>query len=212
MLEAVRDKRARRQVVRLANIPREDDFIAELGLDAQSREELGTLVARLRRSSSLDELCDAPFRPKRRLRRQLDPSRFSDGSFPLFYSSLDAATVESEIRHWLPRRIGTPQEPRPVHYQRFSCTFEGTEKDLRPKLAEWPDLVHDSDYSFCNQLGAEAVRLGIDGLVTPSARRSGGVNLPVFKRQAISNPKIEAAAAFTYHPDTGTVTVENQPV
>lgn len=209
MLETVRDKRGRRQVVRLANIPAADDFAAELGLDAQGREELESVVAKRRRSGSLDELCDAPFRSKRRLRK---PTRFSDGSFPVFYSSLDAATAESEVRHWLPHYIGTPQEPRTAYYQRFSCTFEGTEKDLRSKLAEWPNLVHDSDYGFCNQLGAETIRLGIDGLVTPSARHSGGTNLPVFKRQAISDPKLEAAVALTYHPDTDTVTVVSQSV
>ena len=208
MLEEVHDQQGRRQVVRLANIPVEDDFVAELGLDAQSRAELGRLLAGLGRSGSLDELCDAPFRPRRRLRK---PSRFSDGSFPVFYSSLNAATAEAEVRHWLPRYIGKPNKPRTAYYQRFTCTVEGIEKDARPRLAHWPNLVHDSDYGFCNQLGAQAVHLDIDGLVTPSARHSGGANLPVFKRQAISNPKLDDAVAVTYHPDTDTVTVVSLP-
>lgn len=208
MLKSIVAQQGRRQVVRMANIPSDDDFLAELDLDAQGNEELGRLVGRSRPSDNLEELCDAPFRLKRRLRR---PTRFSDGSFPVFYSSLDGATAEAEVQHWLPRYIGEPEELRTVYYQRFVCTFDGSEKDLRPELGRWPDLVNDSDYSFCNQLGAEAVRKGIDGLVTPSARRHDGSNLPVFKRPAISNPKLEGAVAMTYHPVSGTVTVVSQP-
>ena len=209
MLDSVVGQHGRRQAVRLVNVPVDEDFATKLGLDAQSWEELERFVGRRWPSENLAELCDAPFRPRRRSRK---PTRFSDGSFPVFYSSLDGATAEAEVRHWLPSYIGKPQKSRTAYYQRLVCTFEGSERDLRPQVAHWPDLVHDSDYRFCNQLGAEAVRLGIDGLVTPSARRVGGVNLPVFKRQAISNPKLEDAVAMTYHPDTGAVTVENQPI
>ena len=80
------------------------------------------------------------------------------------------------------------------------------EKDLRPKVTEWPDLIHQSDYTFCNQLGAEARQLGIDGLLAPSARYNGA-NLPVFKRQAISNPVLGDVVSMTFHPDTGKVTI-----
>ena len=91
-----------------------------------------------------------------------------------------------------------------MYYQTFNCTFAGIEKDLRPKLQEWPALVHD-DYSFCNQLGAEARRLEIDGLVTQSARHDGA-NQPIFRRRAVSDPELEGMVAMTYHPDTGKVT------
>ena len=71
-------------------------------------------------------------------------------------------------------------------------------------------MVADSDYTFCNLLGAEAKSLEIDGLVTPSARNKG-TNLPVFKRGSISDPSVEAIVALTYDPDTGDVAVDTQP-
>ena len=80
--------------------------------------------------------------------------------------SLDSATAEAEIRYWLPHYSGRPRRARTLYYQGFSCIFDGTEKDLRPKIVDWPDLVHNNDHSFCNRLGAEAKRLEIDGLVT----------------------------------------------
>jgi len=180
--------------------------MAELRLDPQSINELRELLAASDQGTKFDELLDGPFRLKRRLRRR---TRFSDGSFPVFYSSLDSATAETEVRYWLPRYVGKPQHPRTAYYRRFSCTFDGIEKDLRAKVSDWPDLIHDNDYSFCNQLGAEARRLEVDGLVTLSARRQG-TNLPVFTRQAVSDPELEGGVAMTYHPDTGRVTVASQ--
>ena len=180
--------------------------MAELQLDPQSSNELRELLAASDQGTELDELLDGPFRPKRRLRHR---TRFSDGSFPVFYSSLDSATAEAEMRYWFPRYSGRPQHPRTAYYRRFSCTFDGIEKDLRTKISEWPDLVHDNDYSFCNQLGAEARRLEVDGLVTLSARHEGA-NLPVFARQAVSDPELEGGVAMTYYPDPGRVTAVSQ--
>ena len=52
---------------------------------------------------------------------------------------------------------------------------------------------------------------GIDGLVTPSARHVG-TNLPVFTRESISNPNVEAIVALTYNPDSGEVAFRSQPM
>ena len=79
-------------------------------------------------------------------------------------------------------------------------------------LADWPDLTHDSEYGFCNGLGAEAVATGLDGLLTPSARRPNGTNLPVFKRPAVSNPLVHALVSMTLEPSSGEVTVSEREV
>ena len=52
-----------------------------------------------------------------------------------------------------------------AYYQRIHFSFEGLEKDLRPKARDWPDLVNDNGYSFCNRLGFEAKEQGIDWLL-----------------------------------------------
>ena len=207
LLEQVPNKSARLELYRFAVIPRNDDLLNASGLDEQGVIELKEILA----ASSgpyLDQLCDAPFRAKKALPRR---TRFSDGSYPVFYSSLDPQTAEAELEYLFPKIIGQPEARRTAYYQRFSCTFEGAEKDLRPKLSDWPDLVHQSDYTFCNRLGAEAVKLGLDGLVTPSARKKAGVNTPVFKRHAISNPEERGEFAVTLDPITGQVTMKQTP-
>ncbi len=73
------------------------EFLQALGFD---RERITEVTDLLSATDSPEELCDAPFRPKLRLQRNAFPERFSDGSFAVFYSSLDPKTAEAEVRHW----------------------------------------------------------------------------------------------------------------
>ena len=201
LLDEIPTVRNHRRIYRLATLPWNDQFLAELELDASSEQELRALLVAAGYETSPEELCDAPFRPKRRLKRK---TRYSDGSYLVFYSALDPTTAEAEVAHWFRKDFGgRPQGQRSAYYQCFTCLFEGEEKDLRGKQSEWPDLVHDSDYTFCNRIGAEAVRLELDGLVVPSARRESGSNLPVFKRSAIRDPEAQSLVKITLDPQTG---------
>lgn len=206
MLSEIPGERTTRTVFRLARASASDSqFLDELGLDAQARDELlGLLSERLSLRTS-EELLDGPFRSRARLRHS---TRFSDGSFPVFYSALEPETAKAEVAHWFRRDyVGTPRRIRKAYYQRFRCVFEGLEKDLRPKADDWPDLVHPTDYSFCNQLGMEAREEGVDGLIVPSARHAGD-NLPIFIRRAVSQPKLEDLVTMTYDPNTDEVSIE----
>lgn len=162
MLDNIPDARNRRTVFRLSRVSVDDDqFLAELNLDTETRKELLDLLSGRVHLNPPDELLDGPFRLSAKLRRR---TRFSDGSFPVFYSALAAETENAEMAHWFRKGYaGEPSGKRTAYYQGFRCTFEGLEKDLRAKAQGWPDLVHDSDYSFCNRLGAEARERGVDG-------------------------------------------------
>ena len=197
MLEGIPARHHRRTVYRFARLPA-DEFLNSLGVGARGERELRELLQEVGyMPPSPGELCDAPFRRKARLTWV---TRFSDGSYPVFYAALEPETPEAEVTHWFRTFAGTPRGPRTAYYERFSCTFDGMVKDLRPKTAEWPALT-DEDYAFCNRLGAEAIRASLDGLVTPSARRRGGTNLPVFKRRAISDPESQGVTQITYDPE-----------
>lgn len=206
MLREVETSRGRRRVFRLAVADEDKDLLAELGFDASGVREILAMLAAAGLASSPEELCDAPFKAKRVYRRR---TRFSDGSFPVFYSSLSADTAEAELCYWLPRYLGRPNGRRTAYYQRSSCSFVGTEKDLRRKSADWPELVAD-DYTFCNRLGADARRQQLDGLVTPSARHSGA-NQPVFQRRALSDPQPEGLVALTHDPTADEIVAHRSP-
>ena len=203
MLDSVPSERNRRIVFRLVRVSVNDDqFLDELNLTARAREELVSLLPEAVFQDPVEELLDAPFRPTTRLRRK---TRFSDGSYPVFYSALAAETAKAEIAYWFRTQYaGKPQRSRSAYYQGFCCIFEGLEKDLRSMVLDCPDLVHHSDYSFCNRLGVEARDRGIDGLVVPSARHDGA-NMPIFQRRAVRDPELGAIVELTYKPDTGVV-------
>ncbi len=207
MLDEIPGERSQRIVFRLSRASANDDhFLADLDLDAEARNELLNFLSGRIPQDPTSELIDGPFRPKARLRNR---TRFSDGSFPVFYSALAAETAEAEMAYWFRKEyVGKPQSSRTAYYQGFHCTFEGLEKDLRSKAQDWPNLVHDSDYSFCNRLGAEAREQRVDGLVVPSARHEGA-NMPIFARQAVSGPELEGTVAMTYSPDTGEVSINH---
>lgn len=79
--------------------------------------------------------------------------------------------------------------------------------DLRLNQDRWPALVDSDDYEFCNKLGAEAVGLGLDAFLTPSARLPSGTNVPVFAREALSNACRLDMVSLTFDPTAKTVTV-----
>ena len=187
MLESIYREYLQIELHRVTTSYREDEeFMEELGLDRQAQGELMNLLESKNAKDSLEALLDEPFRRKPRLDKTgFGVSRFSDGSFHVFYCSTEADTAMAEARHHRSRFIGD----LPTRYMRFACDFEGFTKDLRPKKAEWPPLTYDSDYGFCNELGKEAVHERLDGLLAPSVRRVGGTTVPVFARSAISNPR-----------------------
>ena len=187
MLESIPVESLQTAVYRLTSYLGDEEFIHKLGLDRESQYELMDLLESQNVSDSVEALLDGPFKPKTRLEKTgYGISRFSDGSFPVFYCATEVRTAKAEVRH---HRTKFVSDDLPTRYTLFSCDFDGSVKDLRRKKAEWPGLTYDSDYKFCNKLGAEAVKTSLDGLLTPSVRQVGGTNIPVFERSAISNPR-----------------------
>jgi hypothetical protein len=181
------------------------------GLDQQAVGELLDVLGPASRELGPRELLDAPFRPKPQLSRPA--TRFSDGSWPVFYSALNKETAEREIAHHIKADdfrslLGDPPRSRTIYFSYFHCTFAGTACDLRPKVAEWPELVDPRTVNpTCQQLGAEAKREGIDGFLAPSARRPDGTTTPVFVRERLSDAAIDGDAAFTLDERRGEIGV-----
>ena len=211
MLELIDAQSLETDVIRLANQQQNEDFLRAQGLDDQDVQEMLDFLSSRNISDNPEDLFDDVFKPKLQL-LSVKPTRFSDGAYSVFYSSLESETAQAEVRHSFPKYAGNPTTPRTAYYSRISCRFDGSVKDLRPMHIAWPGLTHDSDYSFCNDLGAESVASDLDGLLTPSGRRSDGTNLPVFKRRSISNPVVHGQVAMTLDPSSGDIAVIERDV
>ena len=189
MLNSIPAEWRKHQVFRMASFFSDAAFLQDSGFDMRRIDEVIDLLRETGNEASLDDLLDAPFRPKRRLEKTgFAVTRYSDGSFAVFYGALEEETAIAEVRHqFISRFAGKPVGER-VWYRRFVCDFTGSVKDLRPKRKAWPDLTHGTDYGLCNRIGAEAKEKSLDGLLAPSAR-CDGTNIPVFERSALSNAR-----------------------
>lgn len=184
MLEGLASVTCEFDLYRFAAEPRVESVVKE---DRFRIEKVENLLDYLRQQifpSGFESLLDVPFDQGR-----LSVSRFTDGSFPVFYASLESETAESEARHQLAIRITEKTASFcTLYYVKFRCSFRGEVKDIRQMQDDWPDLMHEDDYKFCTGLGVEAARAGLDGLVVPSVRCRGGTNVPVFSRASLHAP------------------------
>jgi hypothetical protein len=200
------------RVFRFANVADFEDMLGAMGFDAEDTEEILEFLGETRDEFERARLLDAPFAPKPQLEaRKITPTRFSDGSLRVFYSSLEARTAEREVAHWYAgAALGSSQ--RVAYYRRLRCRFRGAAVDLRAKVSDWPFLIDDGedDLSRCRALAREGVELNVAGFLTPSPRRASGTNVPVFQKLALSEPELLGVAALSRHPSTGEVMVRRR--
>lgn len=209
MLEDIESCNAILKTYRITSIPEIDQLISEYVRGAVARASIRSILTRIGLTVSGDELLGRPFQPIPRGRR-IRRSRFSDGSFQVFYSALEQDTAEAEREYWFRKDMEVDGDLDFGIYLMFECRFSGVKKDLRSRVRDWPELIHTDDYNFCNRLGSEAKRLALDGLVTCSARRVEGVNLPVFSRSALSGANVISWVEMTYDPATGHVSAQHR--
>ena len=142
-------------------------------------------------------------------------SRFSDGSFGVWYGSESVeTTVYESAYHWyrgLLSDAGFEQmaviAERKVYWVACNAALldfrQVTDNDRQP------DLLHPSDYTFCQAVGSRIHREGHPGLLTLSVRRPAGENLAIFNPAVLSNPRHHCQ--LSYRLEGGQIVVEKQP-
>lgn len=182
-----------------------DDFLRETAISAEiyGKRALPAADNIISRSMAYNEAILYPFTP-------LDPplySRYSDGSFPAWYGSLEwETTVHETAWHFYTIESGREGASLLLYRERklYLVHCRGLLLDLRGKETDFPDLIAD-DYAFCRQIGARCHTEGIPGILAASARQHDGVNLSVFRREALSNARV--AFFLTYELDLRQQTV-----
>lgn len=139
-------------------------------------------------------------------------SRFSDGSFGVWYGCDSAETsVYETAYHWfngLLRDAGFENEPVVGERKLYDVACDAALLDLRPLTTQHPGLVHKTDYSFTQSVGARLHREGHPGLVTGSVRYAPGHNYVVLNPAVLSNPRLHCQV--TYRLDGASILIEKQ--
>lgn len=140
-------------------------------------------------------------------------SRFSDGTFGVWYGSDSVKTTVYESAYhwyrWLLCDAGFEAEQVVGERKLYSVACDAALLDLRPLVQHYPDLVHKTDYSYAQSVGARIHREGHPGLLIPSVRCQGGENYVVFNPAVLSRPRLNCH--LTYRLEGQRIVIEKQP-
>jgi hypothetical protein len=140
-------------------------------------------------------------------------TRYGDGSFGVWYSSLSLMTsIQETTYHMIKEESGIEGNTGPVYRERavYLVHCRALLLDLAGKKTDFPDLV-GADYGFTHQIGQRLHAEGHPGLLAPSARHTRGVNLVAFVPGILSNPRPYCYLTYKCFPMRRTVIVERQP-
>ena len=144
--------------------------------------------------------------------RHWQASRFSDGTYGVWYGSDSVeTTVYESTYHWyrgLLSDAGFERLTVVAERQVYSVACNAALLDFRKTADGHPDLLHPSDYTFCQSVGARIHREGHPGLLTQSVRRPVGENVAIFNADVLSNPRHNCQ--LSYRLEDEQIVVEKQ--
>ncbi|GAB2499982.1 RES family NAD+ phosphorylase [Arenimonas alkanexedens] len=151
-------------------------YAVESMTNARLREELGqlALVPRERRVSGPGS------QPIMAAFTHLNPdgSRFSDGSYGVFYAAHALATAIAETHYHRARFMAATREPAmDIPMRCYRTSIKARLHDLR---RGWTKMLSPDDYAEPRALARELRAAGSDGVVYPSVRQPGGECVGIF--------------------------------
>ena len=166
------------------------DFDALYALEAMTnerlRDEVGEISLVPPEERLFGEGCTAIMAAFTHLNPQ--GSRFSDGSYGVFYCARKRDTAIAETRHHAALFMQATREP-PMRLQMrlYTVQAKGKAVDLRAASQAEPRIVDPDDYSYAQGIGRTLRAEGAHGIVYPSVRHPGGMCLAALRTGILSN-------------------------
>ena len=126
-------------------------------------------------------------------------SRFSDGTYGVFYATRDIDTAIAETRYHRERFMRATNQGRMDLDMRVYLTDVDTDlHDILGKQTEYGLVYHDDDYSAGQQL-ARVLRLAnSNGIAYSSVRRSCGECVAIFRPRVLTNSRQERHLSYVW--------------
>ena len=126
-------------------------------------------------------------------------SRFSDGTYGVFYAANDLDTSIAETRHHRERFMrATGQRRMELDMRVYLANLVGELHDLRGQRAAQPLVYHRDNYSAGQHLGKTLRESGSNGIAYDSVRRAGGECAAVFRPPLLSNVRQERHLCYVW--------------
>ena len=117
-------------------------------------------------------------------------SRFSDGSYGVFYAAHDLETAIAETRYHRERFMqATRQDRMELDMRVYTVALNGTLHDIRGQQRKLTSVYDPEDYKAGQQLGQTLRNQGSAGIVYDSVRRKGGECAGAFRPRVLSRCK-----------------------
>ena len=117
-------------------------------------------------------------------------SRFSDGSYGVYYAAKDMATALAESAFHRARFLARTLEPAgEIDMRSYLADVRGELVDLRGYGRKKPDLMSPDTYAASKPFGRSHREKGANGIVYDSVRREGGQCLAVFRPKLLTSCK-----------------------
>jgi hypothetical protein len=117
-----------------------------------------------------------------------DGSRFSNGTYGVFYAAQREATAIVETRFHRERFMRATKEPRcELDMRVLSVTVRATLHDLRGMRSVLPDIYRTDSYDASQILGGALRAGGSNGVVYDSVRHEGGKCVGLFRPRLLSD-------------------------
>jgi len=128
-----------------------------------------------------------------------DGSRFSDGSFGVFYAGMELATAIAETKHHRMRFMRATGQPRmELDMRVYAVDLDGELHDISGLRADLPDVYHPDDYTGGRTLAVRLRADGSSGIVYDSVRRADGTCAAVFRPRCLRNPRQERHLCYVW--------------
>ncbi len=150
------------------------------------------------------------------------PSRFSDGSYYVWYGATNKITTIAETcHHWKQNFLADvnffkTKSTIIAHRSLFHVRINATLIDLRKKITLLPDLIQpdNNKYDHTQAIGKQLREEGHPGLVNRSARDKNGDVFAIFNKKVLFEPTFLNHVRYTFSCTTGIthITEENGAV
>ena len=124
-------------------------------------------------------------------------SRFSDGSYGVYYAAHDLDTAIAEVSHHRAVFMARTQEPAiDIDLRLIVAPLDARLHDLRGLRRSAPQLYDPDDYAAGRVLGRQLRQAGSWGVLYHSVRRRGGLCAGVFRPRALKPARESAHIAL----------------
>ena len=128
-----------------------------------------------------------------------DGSRFTDGSYGVFYVGRDLDTAIAETRHHRAAFMAATHEPaQELDMRVYAIDLDARLHDIRSLRDTRPDLYDPEDHTASRSLARALRDQGADGIAYASVRQQGGECAAVFRPRLLANCRQERHLCYVW--------------